>query len=83
MAGTVKVRRPSGVAPKKAAALDEGDSVEFSMTAYVKRAGKGEFWIKCGAQTTVRPGEAPDDAVGRLHAYVIENLEQQIEETTR
>jgi len=78
----VRVRRPSAAAPPKPKPLDVGDSVGFSMTAALKITGKGEFWVKCGADTTVRIGEDPDDTVGRLHNFVLDNLQDQIKELT-
>lgn len=49
--------------------LDEGDPVEYSLSASV-RAGGGEAWIRFQATGRVRPGEDPDDAARRVSEWV-------------
>lgn len=69
----VKVAKP----PKL---LDEGDTVEYSMTVQFKHARKGDYWIKMGASTAVRPGETEEDAKDRVVAFVVDGIEDQITE---
>lgn len=72
------VRKPRKAAPVNL--LDEGDTVELSMTAEVKNKQGRSFWVKGGAQSTVRPGEDAEDAKQRLATFVTGYLYEQVAE---
>lgn len=61
-------------------ALDEGDLIEFSITAEVKNRQGRSFWVKGGATGRVRPGEGVENARARIQSFVIDTVDQQITE---
>lgn len=62
------------------ALLDEGDTVEYGLTTQFKHPRKGDYWIKMGATSTVRPGETEEEAMDRLVQFVVGGIDDQIAE---
>lgn len=60
------------------AALDEGNTIEFSATVEVKHPRKGNYWPKFGSSTQIRPGETPRQAADRLKGFVHAELDAQV-----
>lgn len=54
--------------------LSPGDRIEFSLTAGIKKRG-GDYWVKVGAETVIRPGETADEAHDRINIFVIDKLD--------
>lgn len=50
--------------------LDEGDLLEYSISASIRTRTGGEMWIKGGATTTIRADETADEAKDRLRKAV-------------
>lgn len=78
-----KVRKRSaaaGVVGKVPELLDVGDTIEHSITVEYRHPRKGNYWVKCGATTTIRDGETPNDAKARLDDFVGLHIWERIEE---
>lgn len=63
-------RRPRPAGSKLSLALSPGDTIEYSMTAEIKSARSGNWWLKVGGSTSIRDGESPDIAKKRLTDFV-------------
>ena len=88
-ASAVTVDAPAPSAPARSqtpqdpwapAPLDEGDKIEYGITAEVKNRAGRSFWCKGGAIITVRPGESPEEAKSRVSAFVLGMVNQQMAE---
>lgn len=64
----------------KVPSLSPGDTIDYSLTTYVKHPRHGEWWIKSGGTTTVRDGESPLQAKERLKDFVQTTLEESVAE---
>lgn len=60
--------------------LDEGDLIEFSVTAEVKNRQGRSFWVKGGAAGRIRPGETASAAKDRISGFVIGYVDDGINE---
>lgn len=68
------------VPSQKAPALEDGiHDVEYGLTIEYK-GKKGTFWPKMGGKIVPRPNETPTEARARLVEWVMDGLNEQIEE---
>ena len=61
-------------------ALDEGDFIQVSTTTTIKVGGM-ETWVGVEARSKVRPGEDAEEARARVGDFVIQSVEDQINDT--
>jgi hypothetical protein len=59
--------------------LDEGDTIEFSLSQELPYPKGASTWVKAGATTQVRPGESNIAAKKRLVRFVEDMLEQRVQ----
>lgn len=63
----------------KTPSLDEGDTIEHSITVETVIGGQ-KLWLKTGGTTKVRTGEKPSSASKRLANFVSRRTSQQLTE---
>ena len=57
--------------------LDEGDTIEYGLTAEVKIGGQS-VWPKVSVTTKVRVGETPERAMERIVDFVTDEVNSQV-----
>lgn len=77
-------RRPKSSASTSGAGqrelMFEGDELEFSITGEVKHPRHGNFWVRTGGKTTIRPGETAAQARERLRTFCVSFLDDSVQQ---
>lgn len=75
-----RARSTDGAVDRLRSALSPGDTVEYSLTAEIKSARHGNFWVKVGGSTTIRDGEDALSGKERLKKFVHSMLDESAKE---
>lgn len=74
--------QPKGrvAAARQSNLLAEGDEIEFGITGEVKHPRHGNFWVRTGGKTTIRPGETAAQARERLRTFCVSFLDDSVQQ---